>query len=197
MAEPVTAVFSRQAKAGQTAALEAVVEQIRQLITQAPGVDGVTVLRPHPDGPQIITMVAHFKSAADLDSWTSSPIRARLVAEADMLSVDGLHVQQASGLDAWFQMPGQPLVVPPPRYKMAAVTWLALVPLLIGINLIGAPIQAGIPALLRPVPVSIVLVVLMTWVVMPWMTTAFRFWLFPARRGSPAANTSKTTSTTP
>lgn len=54
------------------------------------------------------TMVAHFASEADLDGWVSSEIQVRLYAEAEQVSVGGLNVQQATGLEGWFQMPGQP-----------------------------------------------------------------------------------------
>jgi uncharacterized protein len=136
-------------------------------------------MRPEAGHPQIFSIVAHFSSQADLDAWTSSELRGRLVAEADEVSIGGLNVQQAAGLEAWFQLPGQPIVVPPPRYKMAVVTWGALLPLLIVTNLVATPLLAPLPPILRLVPISMVLVSLMTWAVMPWMTKAFRFWLYP------------------
>jgi antibiotic biosynthesis monooxygenase (ABM) superfamily enzyme len=143
------------------------------------GYQGAAIMRPEAGHPQIFSIVAHFSSQADLDAWTSSELRGRLVAEADEVSIGGLNVQQAAGLEAWFQLPGQPIVVPPPRYKMAVVTWVALLPLLIVTNLVATPVLAPLPPILRLVPISMVLVGLMTWAVMPLMTKAFRFWLYP------------------
>jgi antibiotic biosynthesis monooxygenase (ABM) superfamily enzyme len=40
-------------------------------------------------------------------------------------------------------------------------------------------VLAPLPPILRLVPISMVLVGLMTWAVMPLMTKAFRFWLYP------------------
>jgi len=70
-------------------------------------------------------------------------------------------------------------VVPPPRYKMAVITSAAIFPLLLLTNLIAAPLLANVSPLVRLLPVSIVLIALMTWVVMPRMTKWFRFWLYP------------------
>ncbi|HYM66671.1 MAG TPA: antibiotic biosynthesis monooxygenase [Patescibacteria group bacterium] len=183
--EPVTAVFSRRAKPGQEAALEAILDRIVSLMKRSAGFQGVAVMRPQPGHPPIFTMVATFASQPDLDTWTSNEARGRLIAEADEISIGGLHVQQATGLEAWFQMPGQPIVVPPPRYKMAVITWLAILPLLIIINVAAGPLLAHLPPIARPVPVTVVLIPLMTWAVMPQMTKVFRPWLYPTSRRRP------------
>ena len=176
--DEVTVVWSRRAKPGCEAALGNVIDRLAKAMAKAPGYEGVAILRPQPGHPSIYTMVAHFASQADLDTWVSSEDRGRLYAEAEEVSVGGLDVQQAAGLEAWFQMPGQPLVVPPPRYKMAVITWVALFPLLVLANLIATALLSHTPPLVRLIPVSVVLIALMTWVVMPQMTKWFRFWLY-------------------
>src|SRR5262245_57973568 len=144
---------------------------------QAPGYLGAVTLWPEPGQAPIFTAVAHFASKADLEAWTASDTRNKLVAEAEAVSVGGLHMQQATGLEAWFKMPGQPVVVPPPRYKMAIVTWLAILPLLLGANLLAPVLLGPLPPLARIVPLSMLVGALMTWLVMPRMTCWFRCWL--------------------
>lgn len=122
----VTVVWSRQAKPGCQAALENVIERLAKAMATAPGYERGVSLRPRAGHPPIYTMVAHFASQADLDTCVSSKIRGRLFAEAERVSVGGLNVQQAAGLEGWFQMPDQTLVAPHPRYKMAIITWLAI-----------------------------------------------------------------------
>ncbi|HET7421328.1 MAG TPA: antibiotic biosynthesis monooxygenase [Candidatus Dormibacteraeota bacterium] len=177
--EGVTVVWSRRAKPGSKATLENVIERLARAMSAAHGYEGVVTLRPQAGHLPIFTMVAHFASQADLDAWVSSEIRGRLYAEAEAASVGGLNVQQAVGLEGWFQMPGQPLVVPPPRYKTAIITWIAILPLLVIANLIGTALLPRVSPFVRLIPVSIVLIALMTWVVMPQMTRWFRFWLYP------------------
>lgn len=177
--DEVTVVWSRRAKPGRQEELENVIDRLAKAMAKAPGYEGVASLRPQAGHPPIYTMVAHFASQADLDAWVSSEVRGRLYAEAEEVSVGGLNVQEAAGLEAWFQMPGQPLVVPPPRYKMAIITWVAIFPLLVLANLIATPLLSRVSPLVRLIPVSVVLIALMTWVVMPQMTKWFRFWLYP------------------
>ena len=179
--EGVTVVWSRRAKPGMQTSLENVIERLAKAMATAGGYEGVVTLRPQVGHPPIFTMVAHFASQDDLDAWVKSEIRGRLYAEAEGLSVGGLNVQQAAGLEGWFQMPGQPLVVPPPRYKTAIITWIAIFPLLVIANLIATALLGRVSPLVRLIPVSIVLIALMTWVVMPQMTRWFRFWLYPTR----------------
>ncbi len=175
-------VWSRRARRGAETALEETIDALTRAMAQAHGYQGAVTMRPQPGHPPIFTIVAHFASQADLDVWTSSEIRGRLFAQAEQVSVGGLNVQQAAGLEAWFQLPGSPIVLPPARYKMAAITWLAIFPLLVVANLTAAALLPRVPPLVRLVPVSLILIALMTWFVMPQMTKWFRFWLFPAPR---------------
>ena len=65
----------------------------------------------------------------------------------------------------------------PPRYKMALLTWIgayAVITLILGV--LGDTIAAW-PLLLRTLLVSVVMVVLLTWLVIPAMTRLFRGWL--------------------
>ena len=67
----------------------------------------------------------------------------------------------------------------PPRWKMAAVTWLGVYPISLTIGLFLAPASAlpapsGEPAHRFRIDRH-----RLTWVVMPRMTRWFRFWLYP------------------
>jgi hypothetical protein len=65
---------------------------------------------------------------------------------------------------------------------MAIITWIAIFPLLVLANLIATALLPHVSPLVRLLPVSAVLIALMTWVVMPQMTKWFRFWLYPQAR---------------
>jgi antibiotic biosynthesis monooxygenase (ABM) superfamily enzyme len=65
----------------------------------------------------------------------------------------------------------------PPRYKIAALTWIGaygVITLILGV--LGDAI-ASWPLLLRTLLVSVLMVGALTWVVMPTMTRLFRRWL--------------------
>lgn len=78
----------------------------------------------------------------------------------------------------WFTLPGQNPVQPPPKWKMTLVSWLALYPAVTLVFVLFGDLLAQIPLLVRTLLVTAVVMVLMSYVLMPRMTRWFRFWLF-------------------
>ena len=86
-----------------------------------------------------------------------------------------------TGLESWFTLPTQP-GAPPPRYKMAVLTWVTIFPLITLVVVVSAPLMGSLPLVLRLGVTTLVTVSLMTWVVMPRVTRLLRGWLYPGRR---------------
>ncbi|MEM8778187.1 MAG: hypothetical protein AAGF26_04800, partial [Cyanobacteria bacterium P01_G01_bin.49] len=82
----------------------------------------------------------------------------------------------------WFTLSSDKPFIPPPRYKMAAITWLAIFPLINLINRILAPILNNLSSVQRSLVLTAILVPLMTYIVMPRMTRLFSFWLYPNQK---------------
>jgi antibiotic biosynthesis monooxygenase (ABM) superfamily enzyme len=160
------------------------VRDIPRLVAEAaarfPGHQGVSVLRPAAGGPSSYTIVVHFRSRPELDAWLRSDERGRLLAEADRHADGELEVQEISGLEGWFRIPGSPVVVAPPRWKMAVVTWVAILPLVELLGQLLVPRLGAMPVLLRPVPVTAISILLMTYLLVPQLTRLLRPWLYPA-----------------
>ena len=68
-------------------------------------------------------------------------------------------------------------MIPPPRYKMALVTWIAIFGLIVIINLLLGSFLASLPMLLRSFILTVGLVTLMNYFVMPRMIRLFSGWL--------------------
>ena len=83
-------------------------------------------------------------------------------------------------MEAWFTVPTGSQPPPPPRFKMAAVSFLAAFPLIQLLNRFLIPQLSFLPPLLRGAVVVAVMVTLLTYVVMPRMSRWFAFWLYPA-----------------
>jgi hypothetical protein len=66
----------------------------------------------------------------------------------------------------------------PRRYKMFLLTWLAIYPLITGIYLVFGNLLSALPLLLRTLLLTGLLVYLMTYFLMPYLTKAFHKWLF-------------------
>ena len=64
-----------------------------------------------------------------------------LIRDADAVSTAAGSSQVRSGLEAWFTLPDRPAPMhPPPKWKMALVTWVALRPMVVGLSYALAPL---------------------------------------------------------
>jgi antibiotic biosynthesis monooxygenase (ABM) superfamily enzyme len=104
----------------------------------------------HEPGSPYYHVVYKFTDRDRFRAWIESDERNRWLAEVERLTEDDPDLQQTTGLETWFDLPGpngarQP---PPPRWKMWLVSLLAVYPL--------------------------VLLTLMTYVVMPVVTWLLR-----------------------
>jgi len=185
MAAPVTLVLTRAVKAGHEQAFEEVLHRLAAEVRRQPGHLDLTVLAPQPGGPRIYTIVSHFASRAAADAWLASQARAQLIAEADLHAAGELKTRYLSGLEGWLAQPGAPVLIPPARWKVAALSAAGIVPLLEAVSYLLAPHLAGLPVWARPL-ISVVLVIpLMQYAVMPLLTRAARPFLYPPRPAEP------------
>ena len=95
-------------------------------------------------------------------------------------------IRVITGLETWFTLPSKKQIVPPARYKMATITLLALFPAIQLANLTLVPLlellPLPLPLLLQNLIVTAILVLLMTYVLMPRMSKLFSQWLYPKKR---------------
>ena len=178
---PVTGVASRRVEPGREEEFEEWVSGILAAVKEFPGYLGSDVLRPGDHEDDEYRMIYRFDHASNLKRWEESEERRRWLRKAKPL-VREENVQVLTGLETWFTLPSKPGETPPPRYKMAVVTWLAVFPTITAIFLLLSPILTALPLLLRTLLLTLIMVSLMTYVVMPRMTRLFSFWLYPDRQ---------------
>jgi antibiotic biosynthesis monooxygenase (ABM) superfamily enzyme len=68
----------------------------------------------------------------------------------------------------------------PPRYKQAVITWLAVYPALTVTLAVLGPMMETWPLPLRTLLVTLLLVPIVVYVILPLLNRAFRGWLFPS-----------------
>lgn len=66
---------------------------------------------------------------------------------------------------------------PPPRYKMAVINWISAYPLITLLRWVGQPLIQRVPVYVTTLVLSLTLVCLLTFVIMPLMTKVFAGWL--------------------
>jgi uncharacterized protein len=181
-AGPVTTAVTRRVKPGHEAAYEAFLSGISNAAQAFPGHLGVEVFRPTPGQGGEYRTVYRFDSAAHLRGWLESAERAAWLQQAEPHVAGPMRTQILTGLEGWFTLPTQPGVPPPPRYKMAVLTWVTIFPLITLVVVATAPLVGSLPLVARLGVTTGVTVPLMTWVVMPRMTRLLHRWLYPGRR---------------
>lgn len=190
----VTWVVSHHVRMDRADRFEVWLRGISDEVSRFPGWRGATVLRPPSlKGPSSdYVLVARFDSAEDLRRWENSAERAHWLHLLEPLVTGLPTTRSASGLETWFQLAGETVVVPPPKWKMAILVLVAIFPLVVVVTLglgafaggrpyVGLPVTFGAPYVVRTLLTSVILVILMTWVVMPGLSHLARRWLYPNR----------------
>jgi hypothetical protein len=189
----VTWVITHHVRPGRQDDFEEWIGGIVDELARFPGHEGVTVLRPGGESSTEYVLVVRFASYDDLRRWEESAERAEWLTRLEPLLAAESRYRTETGLETWFQLPGQRVVVPPPKWKMALLILLAIYPLLLivlplmgtmfDIPYLGVPITIGPEFVVRTFVTAVILVALMTWVAMPLLTKLFRGWLRPAPAG--------------
>jgi uncharacterized protein len=173
----ITAVVTRDVAPGRERDYE---QWARRVVAASSryGAGGHTFLIPQAGGTRRV-LIAQFADEAGARAWDESDERARLVQEAAEFST--MEIQRTSGLEAWFTLPGERAIIPPPRWKQLLVTLIGAYPLVVLISAFVMPQLQEWPLLVRSAVLPVVLLTLMTYGVMPLLTRAFRRWLYPRR----------------
>lgn len=177
-AEPVSLVFAFTVLKGKEKDFEAWAHEITEAGKHFEGHLGSNWIR---SGPGKYIVIIKFVDVADSNRWLKSSIRKRLLNKMYPLvkEKEANRLQDVTGLETWFTLPGNTTIKPPPRWKMVLVTMLGIYP-------IGLVYQAYLvsyfkllPLLVRPIALSILLTPILTYVIMPQLTKVFRKWLYP------------------
>jgi hypothetical protein len=178
---PVTVLVARRVKPGAEAAFEAFIHEIIAAAATFPGHLGAVVFRPHAPNDHEYRVIFKFDHMSNLRRWEESDERRALYVRAEALAQGPPDIQRLTGLETWFTLPGQPAIVPPPRYKMMIVSWLGIYPLATLIFLFLGPLLNSLPVYVRPLLMTLIMIPTMTYVVMPQLTKLFARWLYPPR----------------
>jgi hypothetical protein len=176
---PITVCITRRVKPGSEEAFERALHQFVQRSLVLPGQMGVHIMRPAPgSGSREYGIVRKFSSRDSLAAFRTSPKYLEWNHTAlDLTEGDG-RVEELTGLESWFTLPGATLR-PLPKWKMAIVTLLGVFPTSLLLGETVGRWMVGWPLLLRSFVFAALMVALLTWVVMPLLTRILRNWFYP------------------
>jgi len=147
---------------------------VHELLTHAErlvGLVGSSVLR----SGDVHFVLLRFHDRVGFEAFEQHEATAALFERAERLADAAGPPQVRTGLETWFASP-QRTTPAPPRWKMALVTWLALLPQV----LVLAHVLPAMPFLLHAAVSTAIPVSMLTWVVMPRLSRWLAGWLYRA-----------------
>ena len=182
-AAPVTIVARRRVRRGREAEYEAWLARLQSDAHALTGYLGAQVHRPRPgEGEGEYVSVFRFDSLANLEAFETSDLRRRALAEVAPLSEVDAVWHRTTGLELWFDPPKGTVVAQPVRWRMASVLVVVIFALVLSIGTAVGWLVPGWPYPLRLLATIAIEVMLLTYVVMPPLTRAMAWWIYPKSR---------------
>jgi antibiotic biosynthesis monooxygenase (ABM) superfamily enzyme len=178
----VTVLVTRRIKPGQEAAFERLMGDIMRAALEYQGHLGAQLVRPDDQPgsePGLYHVVFAFDSQQHLQAWQDSPARSLGLAALEPL-VEGPAQTQMIGMANWFMTHSKQ--APPPRWKVAVVTWLGIFPTVLVLFTLLGDLLATLPLVPRVMMLTGMVVLIMTWGVAPQLTRLLKPWLHSGTR---------------
>lgn len=184
---PVTVIVTRKAKKGKINEFEEWMDGVIHEAMKFEGHMGVNIIRPtDPSNPEYV-VIFRFNTYENLTKWEKSEIRKEWLKKSIDVTEGEPVVQKQTGLEFWFTprsgngSSNASAAMQPPRYKMAIVV-TGIIFVLVSV-LLPQVRQAtlGLPLLLSTLVGVVIMVLLMTYVIMPSVTRLLRPWLSKKR----------------
>jgi len=181
---PVTVSITRIVKPGCEADFERALHDFVQRSLALPGQHGVHIMRPAPgSGSREYGIVRKFVSREALDEFRVSPEYLAWNQLAAELTEGQGRVEELTGLESWFTLPGAPLQ-PLPKWKMAIATYLGVLPVVMVLSLTLGRLIGSWGFILSNAVFNACVVASLTWLVMPLITRALHRWLHSEQDGN-------------
>ena len=176
----VTQIISRRVKPERQAEYETwLKDQLMPTLSSFPGYEGVTILRPGETPSKEYVIIQRWRDYDHLCAWGDSDVRREVLAASESMSVAPPSRRRETGLEVWFQLPGETMVKPPPKWKMFVVIWMVIAPLALIVNTTAGPLldRAGMPLIPAGYLKAALITAIMTYLAMPWARKLLAKWL--------------------
>jgi antibiotic biosynthesis monooxygenase (ABM) superfamily enzyme len=136
------------------------------------GVHGAAIISSFPGAKDNeIGILRTFKDEQERDAFYNSEQFRQWETYASSLTEPPVY-RQLTGLEAWFRAAS-----PPPRWKMAIATLCGVFPTSLFLYYATGWLLANLPVPLRLLITATLIVGILTWVVMPFVTKLLKLWL--------------------
>jgi antibiotic biosynthesis monooxygenase (ABM) superfamily enzyme len=173
----VTSLISRSIKPGYEKDYDDWLRRFLAFERKALGYLGTTVILPGGTNSNIRYIIRRFTDKASMEIWDKSSDVQKLLQEVNMYSTR--HYETATGLETWFMLPDLKTVVPPPRWKMAIVVFIAAYTTSLLARSFLAPLISEWPLITSTIIFITILVTSLTYIALPVLSRLLRRWLYP------------------
>jgi uncharacterized protein len=179
---PVTATVTRTARKGKIEEFEEWMQGFIRASLRFEGHLGVNIIRPADKSKPEYVIIVRFNNLENMLKWENSDERNKWLEKGKDLTEGEGKIEKLTGMEFWFTpYPSKDterrIALTPPRYKMAIVTTAVIFILLTTLIPQVHELTEGIPSLLRTLMETTIIVVLMTYVLMPNVTRVLSPWL--------------------
>jgi antibiotic biosynthesis monooxygenase (ABM) superfamily enzyme len=165
----VTVVVTWHVREGHEQEFDAWFRDVSAAALKFPGHLGLNVVHPGDSGSEYV-IVFRFDTDEHLTAWMESDVRRGFLEKAEQFREEKPSYHVERGLEYWFETEDSKA---PPRWKMAIITVLGVWPVSILVSGALAPLIGNLPQILQALAVSIGIVSLLTWIVMPLLVKLF------------------------
>jgi antibiotic biosynthesis monooxygenase (ABM) superfamily enzyme len=165
----VTVVVTWHVRQGHEQEFDAWFRDVSAAALKFPGHLGLNVVHPGDQGTEYV-IVFRFDTDEHLKAWMESDVRREFLEKAEQFREEQPTYHVERGLEYWFETGDTKA---PPRWKMAILTVLGVWPVSILVSSALAPLIGSLLPILQALVVSIGIVCLLTWVVMPLLVKLF------------------------
>ena len=166
--------ITRIAKAGKEAEFQ---DRLRQFFHESfshSGVVGASMIVPAAgSGSREFGILRSFASSEDREAFYASAMFKKWNDSIKHWTEGEPIHRDLHGLEVWFRTQGGP----PSRWKMAIVTFLGVYPISLALTLTIGPHLKTLPAPVSSLIFSGLMIAMLTWVIMPWLTRVLHAWL--------------------
>ncbi len=176
-------VLSRKIRPEREGEFKTWIEGFNHELERLPGHLGSQVIPPVEGGNAEWVFVYTFERPQQLRAWLDSDVRKDWLKRLEPLVLSQSPMRVISGLEQLFGLLPPDVAPPPPVWKVAVSVFTGLFPLTLVNQLWLGPLLRDLPLVLRGLLSAAIMVISMTWVVMPLVTRMLKPWLYPTNRG--------------
>lgn len=181
-AAPVTMMFSDHVKYGKVKEYEEWLSGIQNETKKFDGFIETNIIKPADTSPMEYITLVKFDSPENLAKWNGSAVQSEWLRGKPYLVEASADMQQASGLEIWFDRPKILMsTASPPYWKQVILGVITVYPMILILNVVLKPFIGQLPNFLSLLVSVIVLSSLLTYPIMPVTTKLLRQWLYPSK----------------